>query len=363
MDIQKVGVVGGGIMGHNIAILIARELKIPVVIKEGTSDWAETALAKVRKYFDERLEWGKIDRSDAEMGKALITATASYDELKDADLVIEAVSENLALKKEIFSALDAILPQHALIASNTSSLSITELADATKRPDQFAGLHFFNPPIKMPLVELVRGSQTSEETLDALQNFSESLGKTVIRVKDVPGFLVNRLLMPYLNTAAKAMETMELTPEQIDAEAVEIGWPMGPFFLMDYVGLDVASAVADVLNRGYGDRMVPSKILNLMVSLKRFGVKNKVGFYKHDTELECDPIEEVIGHAFPSRSAGDARSVMMSMMKELAQEAQRCLDEGVASAEDLEIGCAMGIHFPDGHGGPIGWAKENGLIS
>lgn len=361
MEIQKVGVVGGGIMGHNIAILVARELKVPVVIKEATPIFAKTAIEKVHKHFDERLEWGKYDRSEVEMGKALITATDSYDDLKDADLVIEAVSENMKLKQEIFSALDALLAPHAILASNTSSLSIRELAEATRRPDKFAGLHFFNPPMKMPLVELVRTPQTSNDTLETLQNFAESLGKTVIRVADVPGFLVNRLLMPYLNTAAKCLETTNLTPEQLDEAVKELGWPMGPCFLLDYVGLDVANAVAGVLYQGYGSRMEPSKVLELMVSLKRFGMKSGIGFYSHGTE--GDPIEEIFDHSFPGRQDGDAKEVAMLMMKEMALEAQRCIDEGVASADDVEIGCDKGIGFPAGHGGPIGWAKENGLIN
>mgnify|MGYP001574123557 CR=1 FL=1 len=361
MDINKVGVVGGGIMGHNIAILIARERKVPVVIKEANSDLAVATIAKVHAHFDVRLGNGKYSRAEVEMGKALITATDSFDDLKDADLVIEAVTENMAIKKEIFSTLDAILAPHAILASNTSSLSIAELASGTKRPDKFAGLHFFNPPMKMPLVELVRTPQTSKETLETLQNFTESLGKTIIRVADVPGFLVNRLLLPYLNTAAKFLETTALTPEQIDEAAMNAGWPVGPFLLMDFVGIDVGAAVAEVLYKGYGERMKPSEILRLMVVNKRFGKKNGIGFYLHETE--GTPIADLLKQNFPNRANGNADEAVKTMMLEMALEAKRCVTEGVADENDIEIGCALGIHFPDGHGGPLGWGRENGLFS
>lgn len=362
MDIQKVGIVGGGIMGHGIAIVTARELKVPVVIKEMNKEFADTALAKVRRYFDERLEWGKLSQSEAEMGKTLITATDSYDDLKDTDLVIEAVPENPELKIKVFATLDAILPAHTLLASNTSSISIATLAGVTKRADKVAGLHFFNPPMKMPLVELIRTPETSAETLDTLQSFSEALGKTVIRVANVPGFLVNRLLLPYLNNAAKFLETTALTPEEIDDAARNAGWPMGPFLLMDFVGLDVGKAVADILYKGYGQRMKPSPVLQLMVDNKRYGKKNGIGFYLHDG-TEGTPIAEVLNQSFPARANGNAEEAVKAMMTEMALEAKRCVDENVANEEDIEIGCAKGIGFPDGHGGPLGWARENGLLS
>lgn len=357
MSIMKIAVIGGGAMGHGIAVETARRGGLPVVIKEMNDELAAKALGKAHAIFDRWAEKGKMDQTDAEGKKSLITATSNYADLADVDLVIEAVPENLSLKMNIWTELDKVVKPEALFASNTSSLSIAELAKSTDRSDKFAGLHFFNPPTAMKLVELVKTGSTSEATLRDLKNFTEDLGKTVIQVKDVPGFLVNRLLMPYLNSAAKLLCEKALEPEELDTAAVELGWPMGPFLLMDMVGLDVGAEVADVLYRGYGERMKPSPLLRMLVDAGRTGRKTGAGFYVHDGR-DRPAVMEMVKKEFPNRSGGNAQDAVHRMMDEMALEALRCQKENVASDEDIEIGCAFGIGYPQSYGGPLGWAKK-----
>lgn len=359
MSISKVAVIGGGMMGHGIAVVIARRGGVPVVIKEMNMELAEKALGKAHAMFDKWAKKGDLDQIEVEEKKSLITATADNADLADADLVIEAVPENLSLKQSIWTGLDAIVNPQALFASNTSSLSIADLASETGRPDKFAGLHFFSPPTVMPLVELVKTDRTSQETLRALTCFAEDLGKTVIPVKNVPGFLINRLLMAYLNTAARMACETTLTVQEIDAAARELGWRAGPFFVMDQVGLDVGNEVANVLHRGYGDRMKPSSLLKMLFEKGRLGRKTGIGFYSYG--VGNDDINVLIAQAFPNRTPGNAAEAVKKMMDAIAMEALRCVYEGVASEEDVEIGCAKGIFYPDGLGGPIGWAKQRGL--
>ncbi len=354
-SVYKVAIVGGGTMGLDLAALVARQ-DMPVVVKE-----INDALAgRVREKFDQRVEgWltkGKINESRAEQLKMLFSVTSSYDGLKDADLVIEAVPENLELKKKVFEDLSRSLP-NAILTSNTSSLPIGILIERVLNPDRMAGLHFFNPPTKMPLVELISSESTSRETLELLEVFTlETLAKTPIRVKDRPGFLVNVLLGAYLAPAIMAVEKTKVYLSDIDDEARKFGWPMGPFTLLDMLGVDVAHEVTKILVNAYGNRFVPSSLLAHMVAAGLLGQKSGEGFYG-------DKFQELLEREFPQRIEGDSKMIFRDMMYSMVNEAAIALQDDVSSANDIETGCLLGLGFPQSRGGPLHYADEVGLAN
>ena len=359
--IYKVAIIGGGAMGQGIASLIAQQ-GIPVVIKEMNDDLAEKALKKITRKIDQAVERGKIMSDSADMAKDLISATADYEEMSDADLVIEAVFEEMKIKKAVFADLDERLPEHVIFATNTSSLSISEMAEATKRPDKIVGVHFFNPPITMPLVELISGTKTSEDTLVSVEDFSkDSLGKITIRVKECPGFLVNRLLMPYLNEATLLLSETNLTVEEIDEKAKDFDWPMGPFTLIDYLGVDIASEVAKILSAGYGERAKAAPLMEIMVKLDRRGAKSGAGFYVDDESKGFEDVSVIIDREFPDRDDLSVDIGFNRMMCGMVNEAFLCLEEEISTADEIETGCKYGIGFPFALGGPLHWAESVGL--
>lgn len=359
--IFKVAVIGGGAMGQGIALLVAQK-GVPVVIKEMNPELAEKSQRKIIEKIDKAAERGKIMVDQAEMAKALISTTANYNEIMDADLVIEAVFENMEVKKKVFQEIDGILPAHVIFATNTSSLSITEMGSTTNRKDKIIGLHFFNPPVTMPLVELIRSQETSAETLDIVEDFAKnSLGKVSIRIKECPGFLVNRMLLPYLNEATLLLSESNLTIEEIDNKAKEFGWPMGPFFLMDYLGVEVCAEVAKILYAGYGERAKPAPLMEVLVKLGRYGNKAGAGFYVVDETKGFENLTEVLRREFPNRQNLDAEEAYRRMILGMVNEALLCIEEGIASAEDIETGCKYGIGFPFSIGGPLHWAESEGL--
>jgi len=230
----------------------------------------------------------RATEADAKAARERIRPTISLEDLRDCDLVIEAVVELMAVKREVFGELDRVCPPTTIFASNTSSLPITDMAAVTKRPDRFAGLHFFNPVAVMQLVEIVRGLATSDETMAALRAFAEKLGKTPVVCKDTPGFVVNKLLVPYMVSAIRLLEQDVASPADIDA-AVKLGLrhPMGPFELLDYTGLDICMHVADVLYDEFKDpSMAPPPLLRRMVAAGHLGKKSGRGFYEYDEKGE-----------------------------------------------------------------------------
>ncbi|MDP2736021.1 MAG: 3-hydroxyacyl-CoA dehydrogenase NAD-binding domain-containing protein, partial [bacterium] len=292
--------------------------------------------------------------SRAEQLKMLCTVTGSYDDLSDVDLVIEAVPENPDLKRNIFQKLGELLPG-AILTSNTSSIPITSLSLGVKDPGRVAGMHFFNPPTKMPLVELISAEGTSVDTLEALEVFAgETLAKKAVRVKDRPGFLVNVLLGAYLTPAIRSLESTDVKPEAIDECARAFGWPMGPFVLLDMMGVDVVKEVVNIFFSAYGRRFTPSRLVDVLVSAGRLGVKSGAGFYG------SSPLEEILAREFPDRSEGDAERVFNRMMDSMVNEAVLALQDEVASANDIETGCLFGLGFPQAKGGPLHYADEVG---
>jgi 3-hydroxybutyryl-CoA dehydrogenase len=282
MDIQKVGVVGCGLMGAGIVETVARA-GFPVVVREVNDELLQKGLDRIKKSMSTGVQRGKLTPEQMEGAWERIVATTDMHALDDCDLVIEAAVENLDLKRGIFAELDRITPPHAILASNTSSLSITAMAAATKRPDKVLGMHFFNPVPVMPLLEMVKTILVSDETVTTARAFGERLGKTIIVAKDNPGFIVNLLLVPYLLDCVRALENGVATREDIDT-GIKLGLnhPMGPFTLLDFVGLDTTLFIADAMYAEFKDpRYAAPPLLRRMVTAGHLGRKSGKGFYDY----------------------------------------------------------------------------------
>ena len=280
MSITTVGIVGAGTMGNGIAQACAVK-GIDVVMVDIAQAAVDKGIATVGKSLDRLLQKEKITEADRDAALGRIKGSTSYDDLKKAQLVIEAATENHELKNKILKQLDELLDPEVIIATNTSSISITQLAAVTKRPEKFVGMHFFNPVPMMALVEIIRGLQTSDATHDAVKALAEALGKSPITVKNAPGFVVNRILVPMINEAFFVLAEGLATPEDIDA-GMKLGCnhPIGPLALADMVGLDVCLAVMEVYLEQFGDsKYRPCQLLREYVAAGRLGRKTGMGVY------------------------------------------------------------------------------------
>lgn len=282
MTIRRVGIVGCGTMGAGIAEVCARA-GYETIVQEISDDLLGRGLARIRASLAKAVERGKLDQTVMQAALALLRGTTSLSDLAASDIIIEAATEDAEAKRRIFSALDEVCPPATIFASNTSSLPIIELAAATRRPDRFAGLHFFNPAPVMRLVELVRTIATGEETVAELRAFGESLGKTVILAKDSPGFIVNRLLVPYLLDAVRALESGLASREDIDQGMVlGCGHPQGPLAFLDLIGIDTTYYIANIMFEEFKDaRYAPPPLMKRMLLAGRLGRKTGRGFYDY----------------------------------------------------------------------------------
>ncbi len=288
MTIQTIGVVGAGSMGAGIANLAALN-GFNVVLRDIEDRFLEGALARLDQFMAKSVERGKMTEEQKQETLARIQTTTNLEDLKDADVVIEAVIEDMDLKKEVFAQLDNIVREDVILATNTSSMSITEIAAATKRPDRVAGMHFFNPAQLMKLVEVVRGYETSDETVEKLKALSTQLKKEFVEVKkDTPGFIVNRIMTPQFIEAIRLLEEGVASAEDID-KAVKFGlnYPMGPFELQDYAGVDIGYYVMEYFQKEFNDaRFAPPLLLKQMMRAGRFGKKAGAGFYDYEQKKE-----------------------------------------------------------------------------
>jgi 3-hydroxybutyryl-CoA dehydrogenase len=282
VEIKKVGVLGAGLMGHGIA-QVAAQAGYDVVLREVDDARLEKGIGKIEKQLARAVEKGKAEQADADAVRARIQGTTSYSDLADCDLVVEAITEDLGLKLEMWKEVDGIVKSDALFATNTSSLSVIDQAASTSRPEQFFGLHFFNPAQVMKLVEVIRGITTTDATFDAGVAFAKSLGKLAIPTNDKAGFIVNRLLVPYMLDAIRAYEEGVGSIEEIDAAMkAGAGHPMGPLLLADFVGLDTLGSICDVLFDEFRERrFAQPPTLRKMLAAGWYGRKSGTGFYEY----------------------------------------------------------------------------------
>src|SRR3954451_8769557 len=285
MAVSKVGVVGCGLMGHGISQICA-QAGWDVVVREIDQDQLDKGMGKIEKQLGGAIEKGKMDQSEADAVRGRITPTLDYADLADSDLVIEAITEDLDRKLEMWGELDGIVKDDAYLATNTSSLPVATQADVTKRPDRMIGLHFFNPPQVMPLLEVVRAENSADDAVDLGFDLGEKLGKTTVAAQDNRGFIVNRLLVPYMLDAIRAHEQGVGSIQDIDTGMMAgASHPMGPLTLADFVGLDTLVAIADVMVDAYGeDRFAAPDTLKKMVDAGDFGRKSGKGFYDYSGE-------------------------------------------------------------------------------
>lgn len=284
MTIQKIAVIGGGTMGNGIAHVFA-QYNFPVALIDVKQEFLDKAIKTISANLDRQIKKGTL--TEAQKAETLNNITPTTDlsgAVKEVDLVVEAVNENFELKQSIFKTLDEHCKPSAILASNTSSISLTKLAASTKRPAQVIGMHFMNPVPVMKLVEVIRALQTSDETFQTIEATAKTIGKTPVSCNDYPGFISNRVLMPMINEAIQCVYENVATPEAID-EIMKLGMnhPMGPLTLADFIGLDVCLAIMEVLYEGFNDsKYRPSPLLKNMVAAGYLGRKSGRGFYKYD---------------------------------------------------------------------------------
>jgi 3-hydroxybutyryl-CoA dehydrogenase len=293
MEISKVGVVGCGLMGHGITQICA-QAGWDVVVRELSQEKLDGGVGKIEKQLARAVEKGKASQKEADAVRARIQPTLDYGDLAECDLVIEAIAEDLGLKLEMWKEVDEIVKEGATFATNTSSLAVIDQAASTSRPERFCGMHFFNPAQVMPLLEVVQTVTTSDETLELAFDVGERLGKTTVHAKDKTGFIVNRLLVPYLLDAIRAYEEGVGAVDQIDA-AMKAGanHPMGPFTLLDFVGLDTTKSIADIMFDEYRERRFAAPpTLRKMVAAGYYGRKSGKGFYDYSGE---EPVPTELG--------------------------------------------------------------------
>jgi len=364
MYIYKAAVLGAGAMGAEIAQTISFS-GLPVVIRDVNQELVDKGIAKARAIYQRRVERGKMSAADVEPKMALISGTTSYDGFEDVDIVIEAVPEKMDLKQRVFKELDDSTPEACILASNTSALSISEMATATKRPQKVVGMHFFYPAHVMKLVEVIPGLVTSDETVDDTVAFAESLRKIAVRVQECAGFLVNRLLLPYLNEAVMALQEGAATAPEIDAAMREWGFPMGPFTLCDTLGLDVCASVGRTLYESYGPRMAPALLWEKVAAAGRLGIKGGAGFYSYGEAGAGGGVDEtvqaMIADVQKDTGVSGTKFSVDRLLYPMINEAIICLQEHVSSASDMDIAMLAGVGFPQERGGILKYADTLGL--
>ena len=361
-QVHKLGVVGAGLMGAGIAAAGA-EAGLTVRMKDTTTDALARGLRYAREVFEERLERRSLSRYEFAARMNRISATQDYSGFKRADLVIEAVFEDLALKRKVLAEVEAATRDDCVFASNTSSLPIGEIAKASRRPSRVLGMHFFSPVNKMPLLEVIVTPQTDAWATATAVQVGRSMGKHVIVVRDGPGFYTSRALAPYMNEAARLVEEGAAI-EDVDRAMVEFGWPVGPITLMDEVGIDVAAKVSKVLYHAFGERMAPPESMARVVDAVRLGRKNKRGFYLYDEDGKRKGVDPSVYALLPgggARQPIEMREIQERCVFAFLDEAALCLQEGILrSPRDGDVGAIFGLGFPPFLGGPFRYLDHLG---
>ena len=354
--VDRLGIVGAGFMGSGIAALAAAQAQVPVRLKDAELPRVGAGLKAAADIIGERVRRRRISRRDGARQTSLISGTADYSGFRTADLVIEAVFEDLAVKQAVVREVESVAGPDCVIASNTSTIPISRIAAASSRPSNVIGMHFFSPVHRMPLLEVVVGPRTAPETTVTAVAFGRRLGKTVIVVQDHPGFFVNRILTPYINEAGHLL--VEGVPvEAVDDAMRRWGFPVGPVTLLDEVGLDVAAKAAAVMQEAFGERLKPRLDLAALVADRRLGRKNGRGFflYRRGKKGSVDPTAGALLGLAPRAAPAPAPEVLAERLAfAMLNEAARALEEGVVrSPRDGDIGAIFGIGFPPFRGGPF----------
>ncbi|GIT97548.1 3-hydroxyacyl-CoA dehydrogenase NAD-binding domain-containing protein [Sulfurovum sp. TSL1] len=356
--ILHAAVVGTGTMGSSIAWALDNQ-KIDVRLKVRSISSAANAVKKIRQIYETMKKRRKIDRRHIQLNMDRITYALNDEGFSRSDFLIEAVNEDIDVKRTVYKEFEALLEPNAIIATNTSSISISDLAKDLKHPERFIGMHFFNPVERMPLVEVIPGELSDETTIATVVNLAKSMGKTPVKVKDSPGFLVNRVLLPYLKEAAMMFEEGE-DIEKIDRILTDFGMPMGAFLLMDEVGVDIGVEVATVLHTAYGERMAMGKVLDGMLKNGWLGKKSGTGFYNHGQKRPS--INPHIHILQEGETRLDAQAIIQRALYIMINEASRCLEEGVVEdAAYLDMAMVIGIGFPAFRGGLMRYADSVGI--
>jgi len=381
--ITHAAVIGAGVMGSGIAQWLSSR-GVSVILRDVGTEELTHGLAKIEKTYAEAVKRGIMTEEKAKEGRARIVASSAPIEMRDVQVVIEAASEKLEIKKPVFRGLAQKAPHAAMLATNTSALPIADLAAETKTPERVIGLHFFNPVSRMKLVEVVIGTETSDATIARALGFARQIAKLPVIVRDSPGFLVNRVLFPYLLEAAELFEN-GVSAQELDEALLQWGMPMGPLRLIDEIGVDITVDIANTLEKAYGKRDRAPKILREMQSAKMLGRKSGGGFYKYEgksqtanaeiekwrgansvipSEVEGSRDESLkVTRRDPSTALRSARDdVANSLMFLMVNESARCLEEKViASPEDADYGMILGTGFPAWRGGPLRYAENFGI--
>jgi len=370
--INKAAVLGAGIMGGGICYQSASK-GVPVVMKDINDKALELGMGEAIKLLNKQVERKKLDAAGMAKVVASIQPTLSTDPIKTVDIVVEAVVENPKVKGAVLKEMEGLVAADAIIASNTSTISINQLAANLDNPSRFCGMHFFNPVHQMPLVEVIRGKDTSDETVAAVVAYAAKMGKSPIVVNDCPGFYVNRVLFPYFAGFSKLLLDGANFAQIDKVMEKQFGWPMGPAYLLDVVGLDTAHHCTDVMADGFPTRMakVANDPVSVMYSANRYGQKNGLGFYAYSKDAKGKPKKDLDPAtaallAPVSAAARDfsADEIIARTMIPMINEAIRCLEEGiVASAAEADMGLIYGLGFPPFRGGPLRYADTMGLAN
>lgn len=368
--VKSATVLGAGIMGGGIAYQSASR-GVPAIMKDINQGALDLGMKEAMGLFGKGVKYKKITTEQMAQGIASIKPTLSYDEIKHTDIVVEAVVENPKVKAAVLSEVEALMPEDAIICSNTSTISIDRLAGSLKRPEKFCGMHFFNPVHKMPLVEVIRGKDTSDETVASVVAYASAMGKSPVVVNDCPGFFVNRVLFPYFGGFTKLLRDGCDYQQADKVMHKKFGWPMGPAYLLDVVGMDTGKHAAEVMAEGFPDRMSKEEkdAIDVMFDEGRYGQKSGSGFYVYGKDKKGRPTKEADPKAYEllksvcseQKDFSDEEIIARTMLPMII-ETIRCLEEGIiASPAEGDMALIYGLGFPPFRGGVFKYVDDNGM--
>jgi len=364
-SVAKIGMLGGGLMGGGIAVVSAREAGVPVRIKEIDDAGILRGLRYVRKVLDGDVKRRRLMPNAADRLMSFVTASTDFTGWRSVDLVVEAVFEDLEIKRKVLKEVEEATSPETIFASNTSSIPITQIAEASAHPETVIGMHYFSPVEKMPLVEIITTEQTAPWVTATCVSLGKAQGKTVIVVNDGTGFYTSRIISPYMNEAAWLL-TEGASIEALDGALMDFGFPVGPLTLLDEVGIDVAGKVAHILDAQFGERMRAPPAIQALHKDERRGRKNGRGFYHYEAGKKCGvdaTVYQLLGESAGRRSF-KKEEIQKRLALMMCNEAARCLEEGILhSARDGDVGAIFGLGFPPFLGGPFTYMDTLGASS